>query len=70
MDIRLKAGMDGIETATEILKNKPHPILFLTASSDKKVMARVKAIQPIGFITKPFVRNDLKVALGTGLSRY
>jgi len=35
MDIRLKGDMDEIETAKEILKNKPHPILFLTASSYK-----------------------------------
>lgn len=70
MDIRLRGDWDGIETATRILKLKPHPILFLTAFSDKEIIERAKTIRPIGFITKPFTQNDLKIALGIGMSRY
>ncbi len=69
MDIMLKKGIDGIETA-ERLKNELHlPVLYLTAYGDDSTIARVKKTEPLGFLLKPFEERDLRIAVELALSR-
>jgi len=56
MDIRLQGEMDGIEAARIIKEKYGIPIIFLTAHSDKNTLERAIAINPSGYLIKPF--ND------------
>ncbi len=60
MDIRLKGKMDGIEAAEKIQKIKDIPIIFITAYADNETIDRAKAIEPYGYLIKPFKLEELK----------
>ena len=60
MDINLKGDFDGIEVAHLIHKEYKLPIIFLTANSDEAHFNRAKAVNPYGFISKPFKKIDLQ----------
>lgn len=63
MDIRLKGELDGVETASQMQKEGPIPIIYLTANADDKHFDRAKATNPYAFISKPFKKLDLQRAL-------
>ncbi len=67
MDIVIKGGMDGIETADQIRSQFRVPVVFLTAYADEKTLERAKITGPFGYITKPFEETDLRVAIEIGL---
>ena len=69
MDITLKGAMDGIETASQIKKNFNIPVIFVSSHSDGEIIARAKAVNPDGFIKKPFDDDDLRVAIELGLKK-
>ena len=60
MDIRLKDGMDGVETAEKILKRFNIPVVYLTAYADNTTLERAKVTQPYGYIIKPVEDSELK----------
>ncbi|WP_445475586.1 response regulator [Methanococcoides methylutens] len=59
MDIRLKGGMDGIETAIKIRESYSIPIIFITADSSKETRERASLVGHQGYLTKPFMDEDL-----------
>jgi len=59
MDIRLEDTKDGIEIAHEINKITNIPILFLTAFADDETINRAIQTNPIGYLIKPFKREEL-----------
>ncbi|WP_135606736.1 response regulator [Methanococcoides sp. NM1] len=59
MDIRLKGGMDGIETAMKIRELYSIPIVFITADSSKATRERASLVGHQGYLTKPFMDEDL-----------
>ncbi|WP_445476309.1 response regulator [Methanococcoides methylutens] len=59
MDIRLKGGMDGIETAMKIRELYSIPIVFITADSSKGTRERASLVGHQGYLTKPFMDEDL-----------
>ena len=63
IDINIKGRLDGIETVQIIKKTHNIPIVYLTASSDTKTINRVMSTSPSAFISKPYTKNDLVVAL-------
>jgi len=63
MDINLKGKLDGIEIAKIINQTKRIPFIFLTAKSDTVTVARAMPLQPDAFISKPFNKIDLKIAI-------
>jgi DNA-binding NarL/FixJ family response regulator len=67
MDIRLAGKRDGIDAAIEIRERFDVPSLIISANTDAAARERAKAAQPLGFISKPFDRNLLAVALNGGL---
>jgi DNA-binding LytR/AlgR family response regulator len=69
MDIHLKGGIDGIETARLIQKDYNIPIIYLTANSDDEHFNRAKTTHPQAFISKPFNNLDLKRAIELAQSR-
>ena len=69
MDITLKGDMDGIETASQIKKNFSIPVIFVSSHTDGEIIARAKAVNPDGFIKKPFDDDSLRIAIELGLKR-
>lgn len=63
MDIRLAGALDGIETADVIRKMYDIPVVFLTAFSGDDVIRRVKEVNPLGYLVKPFQQKDLMTTL-------
>jgi DNA-binding LytR/AlgR family response regulator len=62
LDINLKGGIDGIETAA-ILQRKNIPVIYLTANADDATFNRAKLTRPTAFISKPFKQLDLQRAI-------
>jgi DNA-binding response OmpR family regulator len=62
MDIKLKSGMDGIETSEVIKKKNGPPVIFLTAYLNDDLMKRAKVTEPFGYLIKPV---DLRVLNST-----
>jgi len=60
MDIVIKGEMDGIETAEEIKKKFSIPSLFLTAYDSGIIMERIKKVNPLGYLLKPFEDSKLQ----------
>jgi PAS domain S-box-containing protein len=52
MDIDLGAGIDGIDTAHEILKIREIPILFLSSHTDESVVKKTEKITSYGYVVK------------------
>jgi CheY-like chemotaxis protein len=69
MDISLKGGSDGIETARQIKADFNIPVIFVSAYIDQATISRAKAIGPDGFIRKPFDDDDMRIALEMGLKK-
>lgn len=67
MDIRLKGEMDGVEAAAEISKTQSVPIIFLSAYSAEDTLRRAKITEPYGFLTKPFEKRELHIAIEIAL---
>jgi DNA-binding LytR/AlgR family response regulator len=69
LDINLKGKLDGIQTAHEMQKNGPVPIIYLTANADEATFERAKVTRPQAFISKPFNQLDLQRAIELTISR-
>jgi len=70
MDIVLKGEMDGIEAASQIHTCLDIPIIYLTAYADEKILDRAKITKPSGYIVKPFIDEDLKIAIEIALYKH
>ncbi|MEB3295016.1 MAG: ATP-binding protein [Synechococcales bacterium] len=70
MDIRLQGALDGVETADCLKQQYQLPVVFLTAHADPSTLARAKAIQPFGYLIKPFVDQELVTTVEIALARY
>ena len=61
MDITLRGGMSGLEAAEKIRAARAVPIIFLTATVDEKIVARIRALDAEAvFLSKPFVEDELR----------
>jgi DNA-binding response OmpR family regulator len=68
-DINLAGSKDGIETVQDIQKIKNIPIIYLTAYSDDKTIKRAIQTNPIGYLLKPFKREELKSTIFLSLHK-
>jgi DNA-binding LytR/AlgR family response regulator len=62
LDINLKGAKNGIWLAEKIREHLNIPIIFLTAYGNTSMIEKLTAVQPDGYITKPFNNATL---LGT-----
>ncbi len=69
MDIRLHGAVDGIETAAQLRERFDVPVVYLTAHSDAKTMARAQLTEPMGYLLKPFKKPDLQNVVSIALAR-
>lgn len=65
MDIRLRGSMDGIEAAAAIKSRFKIPVIFLTAQADEATRKRADQIAPIGYLIKPFAKQELEDLLAS-----
>jgi len=64
MDIYLEGEVDGIESAMMIKKINPLiEIIFLSANSDDGNLDRAAKLLPLAYLSKPFNRQELYVAI-------
>ncbi len=63
MDISIKGPLDGIELARVIRKDKPIPIVFLSAHQDKAIYEEARRIQHADYLIKPFDTSSLSRAI-------
>jgi DNA-binding LytR/AlgR family response regulator len=70
MDIMLKGGMNGIDTAAEIKEKLSIPVIFLTAYADEGTLAKAKVTEPYGYIIKPFKEIDLHTSIEMALYKH
>ncbi|MFB6344251.1 MAG: response regulator [bacterium] len=68
MDVELDGDLDGIETTQKIHSQFSVPIVFLTSYSDGDTIKRMEDTGALGYIFKPFERDDLDKAIGYALS--
>lgn len=70
MDIVIQGPLDGVRTATELMRRMDVPVIFLTALSDNATLERVKEFGPYGYLIKPFVEHELHIAAELALHRH
>ncbi len=69
MDIQIKGGMDGTETARILRQRFNIPVIFLTAHADSSTVGRAKSAEPLGYIVKPFRERELHAAIEIALHK-
>lgn len=63
LDIRMKGELDGIELANEINEKYKIPFVFISAHSDREIIAKAIDAKPISYITKPIKEADVFAAI-------
>ncbi len=70
MDIRLRGGMDGLETAEKIRAEKSIPIIFLTAFANEYYLERAQENNSFSYLVKPVRGIDLHSNIQISLHRH
>jgi two-component system, response regulator PdtaR len=63
MDIRLHGGTSGLEAARMLHECWGVRSIFLSANLDSETRAQAQALQPLGFIGKPFLAAEILEAI-------
>ena len=69
MDIRLD-GADGIELAAELLKERPTPMIILSAYSEQQLIERAGAAGVFGYLIKPVSVESLQAQIEVAVRRF
>jgi response regulator NasT len=69
MDVKMPR-LDGIEAARRILKERPIPIVMLTAYGQGDLVTRAVEAGVFGYLVKPFREQDLLPAIATAQARH
>jgi len=69
-DIGIKGDLDGIELAAIARERFALPVVFLTSHADESTWARASAIDPYGYVLKPFSPRELRAGLEQALRRH
>ena len=67
MDIILGDGMNGIETAKTIHKNRPVPLIYITGSTDIETQKEAQSTSPAAIIQKPIHLPELEYSVKSAL---
>lgn len=69
-DINFEEEEDGVDLARYVRQHYQIPIVFLTAYSDKETVERTSAVQPNGYLVKPFKKVHLFTAIETAIANF
>lgn len=70
MDIHLKGGMDGIQAAQALRRERDVPVVYVTAYADARTVERAKTTEPFGYLVKPIRDKPLRSAIEISLRRH
>jgi two-component system, response regulator PdtaR len=69
MDIMMPGGMDGITAAQAIKSKSDAGIMFVTGFGESDYIDRAKALDPLGYILKPFHEMEIQAAIEIALHK-
>lgn len=69
MDINLGGEIDGISAAKQIRTRQSTPVIYLTAFSNDRTLARARETDAFGFIVKPFQEKAVVAAIEMALGK-
>jgi response regulator NasT len=61
---------DGIDAATEIYKDRPVPVILVSAYHDAELIRRAEADHVLGYLVKPIKQADLEPTIALALRRF
>ncbi len=67
MDINIAGDQDGVEVATEILREHDLPLIYLTAYSDEATLARARRTAPFAYLLKPYREKEVLITIEMAL---
>jgi CheY-like chemotaxis protein len=70
MDIHLDGEVDGITLATIIQEEYSIPVVYLSGLMDDDTLERAKITHPFGYVSKPFTRRELQIAIEIALYKH
>jgi response regulator NasT len=68
-DIKMP-DMDGIDAAMKLYKEKPIPVILVSAYSDAKLIERAEADHILAYLVKPIKQADLEPVIGLAMRRF
>jgi len=70
MDIIIRGPTDGIELSRKMQSEFDVPVVYVTAHSDEKTVARATATGPYGYVTKPVDDRQLQIVIEMAIYKY
>ena len=67
LDVNLAGSLDGIETANKMRVRFDVPIVFVTGQEDEETIARLRSVEPLACVFKPFRDHQLRTAVELAL---
>jgi AmiR/NasT family two-component response regulator len=68
-DIKMP-DVDGIDAATQIYKERPVPVILVSAYHDAALIERAEADHIMGYLVKPIKQTDLSPAIAIAMRRF
>jgi len=68
-DIKMP-DMDGIDAAMQIYKERPVPVILVSAHHDPELIARAESDHILGYLVKPIEQADLEPAIALAIRRF
>lgn len=62
--------MDGIEAAAHLLREKPVPVILVSAYHDPELQRRAESRNVMAYLVKPIKKADLEPAISQALQRH
>jgi two-component system, response regulator PdtaR len=70
MDVNIIGDKDGIDTTAELLKQRPVPVIYLTAFTDAVTLERIKHTHPAAFLAKPYTLTNVRMAIELAINNF
>jgi AmiR/NasT family two-component response regulator len=62
--------LDGIDAAMEIYRERPVPVILVSAYHDAALIERAEADHILGYLVKPIKQGDLESVIGLAMRRF
>lgn len=69
-DITIRGDWDGIETVKHLTAERPVPVVYLTALSDRDTLNRAKQTYPAAYLNKPYQLAGLRTAIEVAIQNF
>ncbi len=69
LDVNLSGERDGVDVARFVRQQSKTPFIFITSYYDQSTLDRVKEVDPVAYILKPFNKQDIQVNVVMALNK-